>query len=269
MEKALGQLPNAPLIYVLAQIRFTHVPHMDKRREDFHERIFDRYPKAETERIQQMAIKDGQPTLGDSVQRWLLFDEPRTTGIILDAGMLIFHTTAYRTSRNFLTEFQNILDAFVQVLPDRGVSVQRLGLRYVDLLMKEEELNVDQQVINTLRLPQLPEDIGTPRTMEQIISYVTPIGSMLRVRHRQSTTPDVLPGDIFPNQLQPAPRLMREHLENTIVGLLDFDHFIEQEMPFEPTAVIDRFRTLHEKTSAAFKATTTPEARSIWEKEIQ
>ena len=62
---------------------------------------------------------------------------------------------------------------------------------------------------------------------------------------------------------------MREHPENTIVGLLDFDHFIEQEMSFDPIAVVDRFRALHEKSSAAFKATTTSEARSIWEKEIQ
>ena len=33
MAKALGQLPNAPLIYVLAQIRFTHIPRMDRRWE--------------------------------------------------------------------------------------------------------------------------------------------------------------------------------------------------------------------------------------------
>ena len=269
MEKALGQLPNAPLIYVLAQIRFTHVPRMDRRWEDFHERIFDRYPKAEKEKIQQMTIEDGQPALGDSIQRWLLFDEPRTTGIILDAGMMIFHTTAYKTSGNFLSEFQYILESFVQVLPERGVSVHRLGLRYVDLLIEEEGLSVNEQVIDTLRLPKVPPEIGAPNAMEQVVTYATPLGSTLSVRHRQSMTPAVLPGDIFPNRLQPAPRLMRMHPENSFVGLLDFDHFIEQETTLDPMAVVDRFRALREKSSFAFKVMTTPEARNIWQKETQ
>lgn len=269
VENALGQLPNAPLIYVLAQIRFTHVPRMDKRWEDFHEKIFDQYPKAETERMQQVAIKDGQPSIGDSIQRWLLFNESNSTGIILDAGMLVFHSTEYKTSGDFLKELQNILDAFAQVLPERGVSVLRLGLRYVDLLVEEQGLTVDQQVMDTLRLPQIPDGIGTPNSMEQVVTYVTPIGGTLRVRHKQSTTPDVLPGDIFPNPLKPAPRLMREHPENTVVGLLDYDHYIEQEQPLDHTAIIDDFRALHEKSSAAFRVTTTSDARTIWEKEIQ
>ena len=269
MEKALGRLPNAPLIYVLAQIRFTHVPRMDRRWEDFHEKVFDHYPKAEAQRIQQLAMKDGQPSIGDTIPRWLLFNESRTNGIILDAGMLIFHTTAYKASGDFLSKFRNIVAAFVQVLPQRGVSAQRLGLRYVDLLIEEQGMSVDQQVIDPLRLPRIPPEIGTPNVMEQVVTYATPLGSTLNVRHRQSITPNVLPGDIFPNQLQPAPRLGREHQENTIVGLLDFDHFIEQETPFDPIAMTDRFHTLREKSSAAFKAMTTPEARSIWEKEIQ
>lgn len=269
MAKALGQLPNAPLIYVLAQIRFTHVPRMDKRWEDFHEKVFDAYPKAETERIEQVTFKDGQPSVGDRIQRWHLFNESHSTGIILESGMLVFHTTDYKTSDDLLSELQDVLNAFVQVLPEKGVSVSRLGLRYVDLLLEEAGLTVDQQVIETLRLPRIPDDIGAAKHMYQVVTYTTPIGGTLLVQHRQSTTPDVLPGDIFPNQLKPAPRLARERPENSIVGLLDYDHYIEQEQPFEHTAIIDGFRTLHATSSAAFKATTTNGARAIWEKEIQ
>lgn len=269
MENALGQLPNAPLIYVLAQIRFTHVPRMDKRWEDFHEKIFDYYPKAKTERIPSVTIKDGQPAIGDSIQRWLLFNESRTTGIILDAEMLALHTTEYKTSGDFLSKLQAILNAFVKILPERGMSVLRLGLRYVDLLIEEQGLSVDQQVIATLRYPQIPSDIGTPNSMEQVTTYFTPVGGTLRIRHRQSRKPDVLPGDLFPNTLKPAPRLMRERPANTFVGLLDYDHYIEQEKPFDPTEIIESFRALHDKSSAAFKATTTDDARAIWNMEIQ
>ena len=270
MAKALGQLPNAPLIYVLAQIRFTHVPRMDKRSEDFHEKVFNTYPKAEKERIEQVTFKDGQPSVSDSIQRWQLSNEPRTTGIILESGMLVFHTTDYKTSDVFLSELQNILNVFVEVLPEKrvGVSVSRLGLRYVDLLLEEEGLSVDQQVIEALRLPQIPTEIGAPKRMDQVVTYTTPTGSTLLVRHRQSTTPDVLPGDIFPNQLKPAPRLARERPENTIVGLLDYDHYIEQEQPFDDAAITTGFRTLHDTSSAIFKATTTKDALATWEKEV-
>lgn len=268
MAKALGQLPNAPLIYVLAQIRFTHVPRMDRRREDFHEKVFSTYPKAETERIEQFVVKDGQPTIGDSVQRRHLVNESRNTGIILDAGMLVFHTTDYRTSDVFLSDLKDILNAFAQVLPEKGVSFSRLGLRYVDLLLPEGSLAVDQQVIEALRLPKLPKGIGQAKRMEQTITYQTPINGTMIIRHRQSKTPDVLPSDIFPNKLEPAQRLKREMLEDTIVGLLDYDHSIGNERPFDTDVIIDGFRNLRKISSAAFRKTTTRPALLQWSKEV-
>lgn len=268
MANALGQMHNAPLIYVLAQIRFTHVPRMDKRWEDFHEKVFESYPKAETKRVEQVAFKDGQPTIGDSIQRWHLVNETRTTGIILDAGMLIFHTTDYETSDVFLSDFQSILKTFTPILPEKGVSVSRLGIRYVDLLLQDEDLPVDQQIIEALRLPNLP-DIGEARRMEQIVTYQTQNNGTMVIRHRQSTTTDVLPADIFPNELEPALRLKRERPENSIAGLLDYDHFVDNEQAFDIDSIIDSFCKLHAISSAAFKATTTEEAFTKWQKEIQ
>jgi len=241
---------------------------MDKRWEDFHEKVFEQYPKAETKRIEQVAFKDGQPTIGDSIQRWHLANESRTSGIILDAGMLIFHTTEYKTSDVFLSDLQSILKAFMPILPEKGVSVSRLGLRYVDLLLQEDDLMVDQQVIEALRLPNLP-DIGEARRMEQIVTYQTPINGTIVIRHRQSTTTDVLPADIFPNELEPALRLKRERPENSIAGLLDYDHFVEHDQSFDIDSINDSFHNLHDISSAAFKSTTTEEAFTEWQKEIQ
>jgi len=263
---SLGQMPNAPLIYVLAQIRFTHVPRMDKRWEDFHEKVFGLYPKAETERIEQIAFKDGQPTIGDSIQRWHLKNDSSRTGMIVAAGSLTFHTTEYKTSRAFTSELEEVLQAFVKTLPD-GVRVTRQGLRYVDLLQPETGLTVDKQVIETLRLPNLSA-IGEPRRMEQLVIYKTPIGGTLIMRHRQRTTPDLLPADIFPTKLEPAPRLSRERLENQITGLLDYDHYVEQEQPFDIDKIVEQFRNLHTVSSEAFINTTTEEARTVWQKEI-
>lgn len=267
MAQALGQMPNAPLIYVLAQIRFTHVPRMDKRWEDFHEKIYESYPKAEAERIDQFAFKRGQPAFEDSIQRWHLTNEARTTGLILDAGMLVFHTTSYAASETFFAELHDVLKALETILPDKGVSTSRLGLRYVDLLFQESGLSVEKQVIDSLRVPDLP-NIGVSQKMEQIITYKTSINGKLVIRYRQSTKPDVLPADIFPNKLLPAPRLARERIENSMVGLLDYDHYIEKEVSFDSDFVIKSFQDLHGATSVAFKATTTESAQNEWKKEV-
>ena len=269
MAKALGQLPNAPLIYVLAQIRFTHVPRMDRRWEDFHEKVFSTYPKAETERIDQFVVKDGQPAIGGGIQRWHLVDKSRNTGIILDAGTFIFHTTDYETSDVFLNNLDKILDAFIQVLPESGVTVNGLGLRYVDLLIAEDDLTVDHQVIESLRLPQLPTGVGKIQRMDQVVTYETPTSGTLTIRHRQSTTPDLLPSDIFPTRLEPAARLSRARPKKTIVGLLDYDHHVIQDYMFDSAVIVDKFRELHGVTSVAFKKTTTEEAHAAWENEVQ
>jgi len=268
MANALGQMPNAPLIYVLAQVRFTQVPRMDKRWEDFHENIFESYPKAETERMEQVTIKDGQPAIGNRIQRWHLSDESRTTGIILDAGMLIFHTTNYKTSDIFFSELKDALDAFRQILPETGVSVSRLGLRYLDLLLPEGDLSVDQQVIDVFHLPNLL-NIGKAQRMDQVVTYQTPCNGTMVIRHRQSVSSDVLPADIFPNKLKPASRLQRERPKDTVTGILDYDHFIEEEQSFSSESIIAGFHKLHGVSSAAFKATTTESAFTEWQKEVR
>ncbi len=266
MTNALGQMPNAPLIYVLAQIRFTHIPRMDKRWEDFHETIFEDYPNVEAEQIQQFGFKDGQPVVGDGVKRWHLVNETRTTGVILDAETLIFHTTGYITSADFFSRLRHVLMAFSPILPEKGVHVSRLGLRYVDLLLPEEDLTIDDQIIETLRLPQLSE-VGKPQRMDQVVTYQTPVGGTMIVRHRQSITPDILPADIFPNKLEVASRLKRKRPENMMVGLLDYDHSLEKELAFDLGVIAGHFGSLRESTSTAFKATTTGSARQSWQKE--
>lgn len=266
MANALGQMPNAPLIYVLAQIRFAPVPHMDERWEDFHEKVFEQYPKAETQLIQQIAIKDGQPTAGDTIKRWHLTTKSSTTGIIIDAGTLIFHTTSYKTSDVFLTDFRSVLKAIRPILPEKGVIVSRLGLRYLDLLLPEGDLTIDQQIIKALQLPTL-SSIGEARRMDQIITYQTLIDGTMNIRYCQSSTTDVLPADLFPNKLEPPLRLKREKPENSFVGLLDYDHFTEQEQSFDIESIITNFRKLHEISSTAFKETTTEKAFEEWQKE--
>ncbi|MEN8130517.1 MAG: TIGR04255 family protein [Pseudomonadota bacterium] len=266
MANALGQLPNAPLIYVLAQVRFTHIPRMDRRWEDLHERVIQRYPRAKPERIEQFTLKDGKPAVGDSILRWNLLSNDQRTGLIVAADSLVLHTAKYETSVSFVAELDDVLQDFAKIIPEKEIRVTRQGLRYVDLLLPENGLAVDDQIIETLRLPR-PRSFVEPERMEQIVTYKSGVEGKLVIRHRQSIKPDLLPGDLFPNNLEIAPRLSRPKPEDQFVGLLDYDHFIEKEIPFDVAAIIDGFRNLHSVTAAAFRETTTDKAQATWKTE--
>lgn len=263
MKQSLGKLPDAPLIYVLAQVVFTRIPKMGSLWEDFHQRVFDVYPESGMEQIDQFAVKPEGVEISKET-RWNLVSSDHRKGLILHSNALILHTTSYSTSGDFFADLRFALDGLVQVLPAR-IEAKRLGLRYVDLLVPRDGLSVDQQVTDALRTPSF-EDLGCKvRRTDATVHYETSIAGEMVLRYRQSAGPDVLPGDLFPNALQPAPLLTKPRPSIGVVGLLDFDHFVSRDQPFEVEPITAEFRKLQETTSAAFRAVTTPDAMRAWE----
>ncbi len=264
MASALGQLPNAPLIYVLAQVVFTRVPKMGSHWEDFHQAIFDRYPNAVTEQVRQIQLQDGDDAMASNLVRWSMFDQEKREGVILASESLILHTTSYTTSENFISRLEFVLTKLADILPE-NVEVNRLGLRYVDLLLPSEGLPVDEQVSGKLGSISLDEAGCDFLKLEEVTRYRTPENGDLVIRHRQSVDADILPGDLFPTHLVQAPLLERKKPEEGVTaGLIDYDHYVHLESEFNPSVIIAKFKAMHTTSSNAFKMTTTPEARQLW-----
>ncbi len=263
MASALGQLPNAPLIYVLAQIGFTRIPKMESYWEEFHQAIFDRYPQASIEHIRQIQLQDtSEPSASDSV-RWNMLNREKTEGIILAPESLIFHATSYATSDGFFANLEYVLTTLIAVLP-KNIEVNKLGLRYIDLLLPSEDLPVDEQVSGKLGSIPLDEAGCEFLRLEEVTRYSTPENGNLVIRHRQSKGADILPGDLFPNNLHHAPLLEREKPTDAVVGLMDYDHYVQLETELKADVVMEKLRALHATNSRAFELTTTPEAKSLW-----
>ena len=262
MAQALGQLPNAPLIYVLAQIIFDRVPKMEDMWEDFHQRLFEVYPESEIEPVEQFTlIKESLETTKET--RWHLLSRDRCKGLILRSNALIFHTTIYTTSKDFFNELEFALSNLINIIPP-GVQASRLGLRYIDMLLPQNNVDVDNQVVEKLGMVSLDQIGCQPTRFERVANYKTQMGGELKFRHRQTTGTDVLPNDLFPNNLKPAPLLGTPKQEGSIVGLLDFDHFVKVKVPLETKSIIDTFNELHKTTSNAFREITTTGAMKLW-----
>lgn len=265
MPNGLGQLPNAPLIYVLAQIIFDRVPRMDSHWENFHQGVFDDYPEFKPGEINKLSIT-GDKIDSSKERHWNLFSRDTHNGLILGANSLIFHTTAYETSDKFFNNLKKALMSLADTIPS-NVNVQRLGLRYVDLLLPHKTLSVDKQIVNQIDMLDLSEIRCESIRYESVARYRTEKGGELNFRHRQTTGTDILPPDLFPNDLSQAALLKVPKPDNEIVGLLDYDHFVSSlNMPFHPDTIIEKISELHQTTSDVFKVTTTDEAMKIWEK---
>ncbi len=263
MTQALGQLPKAPLIYVLAQVVFTRVPKMDDIWEDFHKSVFNVYPESE---IEQFALKKAGLESSKEI-RWHLLSKDKRKGLILYSNQLILHTTSYTTSQDFFANLEVALANLIENLPN-NISVSRMGLRYVDFLIPYGNLTVDSQVDEHLGMLDLDEIECKPINFERIANYHTKIGGELIIRHRQTTGMDILPSDLFPNILEPAPLLnVQKPHPDDVVGILDFDHVLKTNINLNTAQIIDTFNHLQKTTSAAFRQATTKAAFNHWSEE--
>jgi len=262
MSEALGQLKNAPLIYVLAQVVFTRVPKMGNLWEDFHQTIFEQFPETSVKHIRKINLSDADESATNETQ-WGMFSPSKTEGVLLGSDNLVFHATSYVTSKEFFEKLSFVVSQLSNLLPDK-VQVSRLGIRYVDLLLPMGDLSVDEQVTGKLGSISLKKANCEFDRLEEITTYKTAEGGSIVIRHRQSNTSDILPGDIFPNDLEVPARLSNPKPEGEVVGLLDFDHYVYCSNTFAPTEVIEQLKTMHDTSSQAFRLTTTSEARKLW-----
>lgn len=264
---ALGTLPNAPLVHVLAQIVFTRVPKMDGLFEELHQQLFSLYPESKVEHIKVFDFKE-EAVSPSQETRWNILSRDARQGVVITPNTLILHTTRYTNSADFFKQLEDILVLFKAMLPE-GVMVNRLGLRYVDLLLPTPTLSVNQQVINYLGIHPLRSNECKPVRLERMETFNTLIGGELRLRHTQSVNKDVLPQDLFPNVLQPAPLLNKpsanDQTDSQSVGILDFDHILSNMNDlFDPAFIVMKFRELHKVSSAVFHEVTTAHAMQIW-----
>jgi len=132
---------------------------------------------------------------------------------------------------------------------------------------RTKTLSVDDQVSGKLGSISLDEAGCEFRKLEEVTRYTTLEGGDLVIRHRQSTEKDILPGDLFPNNLKIASRLEEIAEEGEVVGLLDYDHYVHLNISFDADTIIGTLKRMHATSSKAFRLTTTEDAKKLWNEE--
>ena len=261
MAEFTGRLANAPVVYVLTQIRFSAVLKMEEYVPAIQEQLRGDYPRFERQQTHQIGPIEIGPqgqTISPSASaasRWVFRDKADVSGFILDQSSLVFHTSKYAD----FPEFRDRLMVGASIVQETAKIplVERVGLRYVDLIMPEENETLDQYVNPGLvgfSISTLDKDVN-----QQYISAPTKLGQIV-VRFTKAKLSSPLPPDLS----MLAPRIQRKPKSNRVSAILDTDHFSEKSMDFDHDRLARIVTDLQAPVADIFKSAITDHAVQKW-----
>lgn len=246
-------LTNAPLVRVIAQVRFGQILSISNAGfiAPFQEAIRRQYPLLQPEKP-LLEIRGGQGgvldvTANPSATTWRFFDVTRSWRASLAPDFLALEALegSYSSRDDFIMRFEQLLQALEQHI-DPQVIV-RLGVRYIDRVTGS----------NLEALPSLvrPEVAGV-------------LGSSLAGHARQAISETIfsLPDDdgrlrarwgLVPAKATVDPSAMAPIGE--LSWILDLDAFVEMSRPLDVTSVTNHARAFAERIYAFFRWVVTSE----------
>lgn len=261
-SRPLGRLPNAPLAYVLAQVRFQPILEIEKSIPSIQSALRDRYPRFN--QVAQTLIEIGPQ--GPSMQtlaaaRWEFGSPTNKQGIILQTNSLVYHVTEYSNYEEFGQEFLIVMKEISAHVPH--IFVDRLGLRYIDFIIPAQGKRPEDYVTDRLRCDPNPGIEYLGHTGITMAEYTLSEGK-LAVRYARGTGKPGLPQDLATLSLEPSNVMLKEPPTGTETAILDTDRIVDLNMSFDSDTLIKRFDGMHNDLSKAFKTLTTEPALAAW-----
>ncbi len=259
MKRTLNplRLARSPLVFVLAQVRFSAVAAIAKYVPEIQERLrHNGFPRFTKGQVQEIRFDATGPRIS-LAERYEFQDKGGTSSIILTTDFVVLQMNRYESYEKFEEMLRMTLE-IVHGVVNLGLA-ERLGLRYVDWI----KLGTDEPLRDYLRPGLLgldPAELCVSGALSRFeFIGATEVGKIV-IRYSQQNDGSFLPPDLFPNSLsydvRPEP--------GEVVHLLDLDHFTEHPSDFAVPSVLDAMGQLHNNLDLAFRHAVTPEALVRW-----
>jgi uncharacterized protein (TIGR04255 family) len=240
-------LRKAPLVRVIAQVRFPIIVSIDKREfiAPFQETLRETYPALRPERIRGFVVGPQEVTSGPSQVVWRFNDIGETWRVSLASDFLALETIAYSSRSDFLRRLQAALTALDEHIGPK--IVDRLGLRYIDRVIEQDidDLTklVRPEVIGVLATPMAAH---AQQALSESLFAVPETKAQLRSRW----------GRVPPNAtVDPA---AIEPVGNPS-WILDLDMFSVNPEPYNTEELVAEARTYAERIYTLFRWAVTDE----------
>jgi uncharacterized protein (TIGR04255 family) len=254
-------LPKSPLIFVLGQVRIAPVLVMEDKipgiQDSLRKNGFPRLSLREIEITKRDA--NGKAEV-ETRKQWEFIDKEKRASILIDTEFIVYQVTQYKVFEDYLNAFKAILDLFAYHAEPS--LVQRVGLRYIDLVTPSEGHELESYLSPSLRGFSIQE--GDSREAFRSES-VTQTGTNSRFVHRYM---EANKGFGFPPDLMPTSLAFGRKLNLTSpFGLLDMDHFMHVDDDFSVQKIMEDLSSLHDHQTKAFAASVTETAMEEWRSE--
>ncbi len=263
-----GQWAHAPLVFVLAQVRF--LPNAaatpEHLRDAVTKRMGARFPTvSQTNGVSIEINLDTEPNVQRTAQAigYDLVNNEVNAMVRIQQGALSYAVTSYIDSPHFREEWLDIAEALADV---QVTAVTRLGLRYVDFLMPRHGQRPEDYVHapwNLTGMPTLPGAVNGPDLHVSMLDVNYRAGRM-RLQFMRGVGVPSLPMDL---QGMLSPRQPSSQVGPGECGVIDSDRWIDGEHAADRANLNQIFTQMHTDVSSAFRAMITPLAQREWHPE--
>ncbi len=166
-------LKNAPLIRVLAQVRFPIIMKISDEIyiRDFQEAMRGCYPHLQKDLVQSIEVKvDGANMQHKTIETtaWRFFDQERVIRVTLNNNTISIETARYISRNDFLQRLKFVLEALEKTI--KPAIAERIGFRYVNRIQGAKSLSILSELIQ----PELM-NVSQQNLMEHIVYSMTDI----------------------------------------------------------------------------------------------
>lgn len=137
-------LPSAPLIRVIAQVRFPTIVSIEDSKfiASFQESLRTEYPTVKTEKSLVVNILDPKDKREEVI--WRFFDKDEVWRITLAPEFLAIETQKYESRDSFFSRYQKIVASLAKCIKPSGID--RIGVRYIDQITGQPFDNISKLV---------------------------------------------------------------------------------------------------------------------------
>jgi uncharacterized protein (TIGR04255 family) len=247
VDPAPAEVPlrDAPLVRVIAQVRFPLVMAIERRDfvAPFQEAVRAKYSVLRPEQTRGVMIGPGGPSPAQSQVTWRFSDVAGQWRVSLAPDFLALETTAYSSRADFVARWREVVDAL-----SRHVGPQvtdRLGVRYIDRLHGSALSDVGRLVRS--EMSGIAGTKAATHVLHAVAETLFAVGDS-QLLARWGRLPAGATAD--PSAIEPT---------SDASWILDLDMFRARTAPFDVDRLAEETRAFAERIYTFFRWAVTPE----------
>ena len=254
----LGTWRKPPLAYVVAELVISPYYSMAAKVPGLQDRLRSTFPK--TVEGQELIVDGAKPS---AQPIWQLISADQKHGVQLGTRSISLHATSYVNSADLMTRWADVLDAIHEA--GLGAFVERVGLRYVDLIVPSGDRSPADYLAQQLQ--GIAPDGAKPTGSLWAAAFLFD-GTTVNLRAGAPAPAGMLLPPNFNAMPLQKPQVMvdgeKRVKDEKAIGFIDTDCLRDINQVFDAAQLVGIYTDMQKLTSRTFKAALSATANKEW-----